>query len=53
MLCVTGNSIKELQYWLVNPTLQPLLRAKVFILGRISLDQGINAEMNPSVYLQE
>jgi len=49
-----GNSIEELQFWLVNPVSQTLQKAKVFLLGRITiiLDQGkpcSSAENNPSV----
>jgi len=53
-LYVLGNNIEELQFWSVYPTSQVLRKAKVFLLGRITLilNEGkpcANAEKNPSV----
>ena len=53
-LHVPGNSIEELQFWSVHPTSQVLRKAKVFLLGRITLilNEGkpcASAEKNPSV----
>ena len=53
-LHVLGNSIEELQFWSVHPTLQALRKAKIFLLGRITLilNEGkpcASAEKNPSV----
>ena len=53
-LHVLGNSIEELQFWSVYPTSQALRKARVFLLGRITLilNEGkpcASAEKNPSV----
>ena len=53
-LHMPGNSIEELQFWSVYPTSQALRKARVFLLGRITLilNEGnpcASAEKNPSV----
>ena len=54
LLHMPGNSIEELQFWSVYPTSQALRKARVFLLGRITLilNEGnpyASAEKNPSV----
>ena len=53
-LHVSGNSIEELQFWSVHPTSQALRKARIFLLGRITLilNEGKpcpSAERNPSI----
>ena len=53
-LHIEGNDVEELQFWTVYPTPQAFKKAKVFLLGRITLllNEGkpcTSTEKNPSV----